>query len=59
MSSLQTRKKRRMGMSTGKKRSPLLQRTFDDPAFATENETDYAEALRSGGYNGHYGGVMS
>jgi hypothetical protein len=50
-----------MGMSTGKKRSPLLQRTFDDnnPAFATENETDYAEALRGGGYNAHYGGVMS
>ena len=47
-------------MSTGKKRSPLLQRTFDDPAFATENETDYAEALRGGGgFNAHYGGVMS
>ena len=48
-----------MGMSTGKKRSPLLQRTFDDPAFNTENETDYAEALRGGEYNAHYGGVMS
>lgn len=49
-----------MGMSTGKKRSPLLQRTFDDPAFNTENETDYAEALRGGGAGyGHYGGVMS
>lgn len=46
-------------MSTGKKRSPLLQRTFDDPAFVTENETDYAEALRSGVYKAHYGGVMS
>ena len=48
-----------MGVSTGKKRSPMLQRTFDEQAFVTENETDYAEALRGGAYNAHYGGVMS
>lgn len=51
-----------MGVSTGKKRSPLLQqRTFDDQAaFATENEIEYGEALRGGAaYNAHYGGVMS
>jgi hypothetical protein len=56
---MQRRKKKRVGMSTAKKRSPL-QKNFDDNmgGIMTGNETDYAE-LRGGQPVHQYGGVMS